>query len=119
MKATSSNSDTLRLLSALKKKSTEEKSKIWKDIADRLSGSSRRRPAVNVGKLDKLCEKGANVVIPGKILGAGILTKNLTVCAMSASESAIKKIEASKGKFVTLRELVDKNVKAKGWRIMS
>lgn len=108
------NPETVRLVRELRKK----KAGLWKDMADRLEKPSRQRPAVNIGKLDRLCRKNEKVVIPGKLLAAGELSKPLTVAALSASEAAVRKIKSAKGSYTTLREMASKAKTARGIRII-
>ena len=53
------------------------------------------------------------VIIAGKILGSGSISKKVNVVAFSASESAQKKIIATGGSFTTIKDYVAKNPKDK------
>ncbi|MBU4245707.1 MAG: 50S ribosomal protein L18e, partial [Nanoarchaeota archaeon] len=86
--------------------------------ADRIGKSTRRIPAVNLEKLQKYCEKGDTVVIPGKLLAQGALTKAITIGAFKASAAGKKKVEAAGGKVMTITELMKRNTKGSNIRIM-
>ena len=58
------------------------------------------------------------IIVPGKVLGSGSLNHSLTVAAFSFSESAREIIEQAKGKCLTIKELVQKNPKAKDVKII-
>ncbi len=112
------NPELLKLIRFLKKKAVENKAEIWRDIAERLAVSRRRRIAVNVSKINRYTEKGDVVVVPGKVLGAGKLEHKITVAAFSFSEAAKNKILKAKGKCLTIPDLVKKNPKGSNVKII-
>ncbi len=112
------NPVTVTLIKDLKKLALKEKAAIWKDIAKWFEKSSRRRPAVNLGKLERFYDKKLDFIVPGKVLSDGVITKPVSVCALSASASAKKKLAAVKGDFMTIPELMKKNPKGKNLRII-
>ena len=83
----------MKTIDELKKASRENDAPIWKSIAKKLEGPSRNWPVVNISKIEYNVSKNGKVVIPGKILGSGNLSKKVTVSAYSFTKSAIKKIE--------------------------
>ncbi|MCK4550570.1 MAG: 50S ribosomal protein L18e [Candidatus Aenigmarchaeota archaeon] len=99
--------------------SQENKAKIWKDIAERIQKPKRIIPCVNVGKIEKCTKANESVVVPGKILGEGAITKKITVCALSASESAVEKIKKAGGSYMTIEDFVKSNPKGKKTRILA
>src|SRR3989344_3528476 len=56
-----------------------KKSKKWHSIAQIVSAGRRNYSAVNLKRIEKECSDGDLIVVPGKVLGAGILTKKLRV----------------------------------------
>jgi len=74
---------------------------------------------VNVSKLDKYCKKNESVVVPGKLLASGEITKPVTVASFVASPKAIDKVKAAGGKYMTLDEMIKQNPKGKKVRIMA
>jgi len=72
-----------------------------------LAKPRRRKVEVNLSKIDKYAKNGSIILIPGKVLGAGMLTKKVTVSAFAFSESAKKMIEANGGKLMSINELLD------------
>ena len=87
---------------------------VWKAIYEMLEAPIRRERRVNVSKLDKIVPEGATVIVPGKVLGSGIVTKKMTVVALDFSKSAVEKIKKAGGKAVPLSSFVKKNAKKKG-----
>jgi large subunit ribosomal protein L18e len=107
----------MELLQILKKAAIENDAAVWKRVAVELEKPTRSRRIVNIYKIDKYVREGETVVVPGKVLGTGDLTKKLSVAAYSFSEDAVAKISA-KGKVMTIKELVEKNPKGDKIRIM-
>ena len=105
------NPELIRLIRFLRKKSRENKVKIWKDVAVRLAKARRKRIAVNVSRLNRYTEKKETIVVPGKVVGAGKLDHSVTVAAFAFSEKAKEKIRAARGKPISLLQLVKKNPK--------
>lgn len=116
LKAT--NPELLELIRLLRKKAMETGSKIWRDIAERLSVSRRRRIAVNVSRINRYTRKGEIVVVPGKVLGAGKIEHPVTVAAFTFSQTAKHKILSAKGKCLSIPELVKKNPKGSEIKII-
>ncbi|VVB60287.1 50S ribosomal protein L18e [uncultured archaeon] len=109
---------TQKLIVALQKQSRKEKAAIWADVADRLAKSTRRIPAVNLSKLERFCEKGDTILIPGKLLSQGAITKPVTIGAFKISAAGKHKVEKAGGKVMTIQELMKRNAKGSKVRIM-
>ena len=57
-----------------------------------------RRRIVNVYKIEKYARDGETIVVPGKVLSLGDLTKKVEVVALDFSDEARKKIEGCERK---------------------
>lgn len=106
------------LIEELKKKSIEKKSNFLKDIAEKLNKPRRQRVEVNLAHIERYAKKNETIIVPGVILGYGELTKPLTISAWKFSKPAIQKIEKSKGKAISIEELVSKNPSGTNVRIL-
>ena len=95
--------DTIR---DLKKLSNKTGVNVWKAVAEKLSAPASQRPQVNISRINKFANEGEVVIVPGKLLGDGQITKKVTVVAFKASESAVKKLEAAGGKFIEIRNYI-------------
>lgn len=97
---------TKKIISLLKKEGKNKK--IWKDLADRLNSSRRKRISINLWKLEKLSNKFQNktFIVPGKVLGKGEINKSVNVIALEFSEKAKQKINEKKGKIFSFEEAV-------------
>lgn len=108
----------INTIRVLRKKARENNAEIWRDVAERLSRSKRRRTAVNLSQLNRYTEEGETAVVPGKVLGAGDVNHRVTVAAFSFSEAARSKIRKVKGACLTLLELAEKNPKGTDVKII-
>lgn len=106
--------DTIRVCT---KYSNSKGVALYKTIADELSRSASQRAEVNLSKIEKLSNSGDVIIVPGKVLATGILTKKVTIVAFSASETAIERITLAGAKFVTIMDYVS-NKPATKVRIM-
>lgn len=110
MKIRKENSDLAQLIQKLDKGPQP----IWRRTALLLARSRRRRVQVNVSKLELYAPDGKFILVPGKVLGSGDITKKLTVAAFSFSTGAKQRIESAGGKAITIDELQKANPKGKG-----
>jgi large subunit ribosomal protein L18e len=112
------NPQLAKLISDLKAMSREQKAPIWRAVAVKLERPDRSWSEVNVSRIARFAKEGELLVVPGKLLGSGIITFGVTVAAFRASAQARKKIEAAGGRAVTIRELASANPSGAGIRIM-
>jgi large subunit ribosomal protein L18e len=103
------------LITDLKILANKEDVPLWKKVAKELEKSTRRRPSVNLFKIEKYCKEGEIALIPGKVLSEGTLTKKNDVAAYSFSEKSKDKI---KGKTLTIKQLMKDNPKGKKVRVL-
>ena len=61
---------------------------------------------------------GETVLIAGKVLGSGLLSKAVTVAAYNFSVTALEKIEEVGGKCLTIEQILEENPKGSGIRIL-
>ncbi len=106
-----SNSELVKTVTELKKASRENDAPLWKSVAQRLEGPSRNWPSVNISKLEYKVNKNSKVLIPGKLLGSGNISKKMIVSAYSFSETAKIKVEAAGGKCVSYNDFIKSNPK--------
>ncbi|MHA1216815.1 MAG: 50S ribosomal protein L18e [Candidatus Thorarchaeota archaeon] len=111
--------NTRALIKTLRKTSTKHGVKIWKRVAELIARPARRRVVVNIGKIDRYTSDGDIVVVPGKVLGAGVLTHKVTVAALNASATARSIIVGAGGSLITIDELLDKMPKGSGVTIIT
>src|SRR3989344_4695277 len=93
-------------------------SNFWKRIAQDIKKPTRQRRTVNVYKIDQFAQEGEVIIVPGKVLSVGSLSKKVDVAAINFSSEARKKIIEAKGKVLSIKELLQKNPEGKNVRIM-
>ncbi len=102
------NPVTKKIIADLYSVGYKEKRKFMINLAKQLETPTRRRAKVNLTKLQRVCKENDVIVVPGKVLSYGILTKPLTVSALSFSKTAQEKIKKSGGNIMTIPELIKK-----------
>ncbi len=112
------NPSLIALIYDLKATSRENDSAIWRDIAVRLEKPNKNWAETNLSKIERYAADGETIVVPGKVLAAGNITKKVNVAAYSFSEKARNAIAESGGKVMSIRELMDSNPKGSNIRIM-
>lgn len=95
-----------------------KKNKSWNKIAQLISGSKKKYSSVNLKEIDKKSKEGDTIVVPGKVLASGNLSKKIRICAMNFSESAKEKLKDSKTEGVMIIEEIKKNPNAEEVKIL-
>ena len=90
----------------------------WRRIAADLQKPTRQRRTVNVYKIEQFARDGETIVVPGKVLSVGHLSKKVAVAAFTFSKEAEQKIKAAKGTVLSIQELLQKNPDGKKVRIL-
>ncbi len=112
------NPELVKLLKELRIQAKKKNAPIWRDIAERLERPLRVWPEVNVSRIERYANEGDVILVPGKVLGSGVITKKVTVAAWKFSKGAKEKIESIGGKTMTIKELMKKNPTGSNVRIM-
>ncbi len=95
-----------------------KKKKHWLVIAGVLSSPRVKKINVNLDKINEEAKEGEVIVVPGKVLSEGEISKKVKVAAFSFSEKAKEKIANAKGEVLTIMEEIKKNPDAKNVRIV-
>ena len=90
----------------------------WLKIAQILSASTREYSSINLFEIDKQTTPGDIIIIPGKVLSKGELTKKVRICALSISMEAKEKLKTTKSEFVPLINEIKSNPKAEGVKVI-
>ncbi|MDL5361215.1 50S ribosomal protein L18e [Halalkalicoccus sp. NIPERK01] len=107
------------LIAECKSVARESGADVWSDIADRLEKPRRTHAEVNLGRIERYATEEETVVVPGKVLGSGVLQKNVTVAAVSFSGTAETKIEQADGRVVQLEEVIEQNPDGSNVRVIA
>ena len=112
------NIQLVKLIEALKKQASVEGVDLWSRIATDLEKSTRKRPIVNLYKINKCTKQEETIIIPGKVLSMGELDHRVNIAAFNFSGNAAAKIIKARGKILSIYELLKTNPKAKDVRII-
>lgn len=94
-----------------------EKNRLW-DLVKKLSTPARKRIALNLDEIDKKAKDGEIILVPGKVLGNGNVSKKIKIVALGFSSSAEEKLKKAKCDIKTIKEEIEKNKTLKGVRII-
>ena len=107
-----------RTMRELRKAARRNEAPVWRYVAELLDRAARRRFEVNISKINRYTKPGEVVVVPGKVLGAGRLDHPVTVAAIGFSREAVEKIRAAGGEALHILQLIERNPRGSGVRII-
>jgi len=94
------------------------KSPIWEDVAEILLKPRRQKVEINLKRINRNAYDGETIVVPGKVMGDGEISKAVNVSAWKFTPSAEEKIKSAKGSVMSIDELLEKKPKGMNVRIM-
>lgn len=109
-----------KIESQLKKKTNPElvktiilakKNSSWNEVASIMTTSTKRLPQINLSKIESTDAK--TIVIPGKVLSQGEITKKLKVVAFKFSEKAKEKLKNAGCEITSIIKEIESNKDAK------
>jgi large subunit ribosomal protein L18e len=101
------------VLASLIEKLKKSDKPIWLKVAVELERSRRKKVEVNLSKIDRLVENNSVVLVPGKVLGSGNITKKITVAAFNFSSGAKKLLDQNGSKISTIDAIMAANPSGK------
>lgn len=117
-KCVKTNPRLVKLINELRSAAQINEANVWREIAKRLDSPVKNYAEVNLSKINRYARDGETILVPGKVLGAGILEQSVSVAAISFSESATNKIKNAKGTCMSIEELIENNPKGNRVRIL-
>ncbi len=114
----SSNQVLKRTAVMFERAGKEKKAPIWVKASAMLMRPAHTRVEINVSRISRIAGNGAKVFVPGKVLGAGVIDKKVTVGAYSFSSSAKAKIEAKGGSLLSAEQFLKKYPDGSGVKIV-
>jgi large subunit ribosomal protein L18e len=113
-----SNPHLRKLIAELKKKAIVDSSPLWKRIATDLEKPNRNRRAVNLSRINRFTKDNETVIVPGKVLGSGVVGHKITVVAFTFSDGAVEKLKKQNCSTLSITEFMQKNPKTSDVRII-
>ncbi len=83
------NPEKIELIIKLRK----QKEKFWLDVANKIANPKTNQVVVNLEKIERLSKDKEIILVPGKVLGNGKLTKKITLAAFSITKPAQDKLK--------------------------
>jgi large subunit ribosomal protein L18e len=117
-KTHSPNTHLQSLIEELRKTATVQDAPIWKRIAFELSRPTRERRIVNLSRINRFCVDNETIIVPGKVLGSGVLERKITIAAFDFSDTAREQIKNRNGNTLTISELLRQNPQGKNVKIL-
>ncbi len=105
------------LIADLKSTARNGGGNIWSDVAERLEKPRRTHAEVNLGRIERYAQEDETVVVPGKVLGSGVLHKGVTVAAVDFSSTARTKIDQV-GESIELEQALEDNPDGSNVRVI-
>ena len=90
----------------------------WMKFAKLLSQSTKKHSSVNLAEIDKQTSMGDTVLIPGKVLSIGEVTKKIKVCSFGISQEALEKLKKTRSEWINILDEIKKNPKAEALKII-
>jgi large subunit ribosomal protein L18e len=113
------NPELARVIIELNKAARAHKAAVWRAAADRLSRPRHQGDPLNVAHLERLALAKETIIVPGKLLAEGNLTKPLTIGAFGYSAEARSKVHAAGGSALSISEILKSHPDGKGVRLLA
>lgn len=111
------NPELRHLLVALRKAAKAHDAPVWGEVARYLARGRHQGTPVNVGHLERLAGASETLVVPGKLLAEGELTKPVTVAAFQFSAAAKAKVRSAGGTALSIAEALKAKPDGAGVRL--
>jgi large subunit ribosomal protein L18e len=79
---------------------------LWRRVLKLSEVPARSRKSVNLYKINKYSVAGDNIIVPGKVLGEGMMDHKISITAMEYSAKALSNLRASQCKVRKLDEIL-------------
>jgi len=112
------NQIVTHIVKELKSASKKNDAPIWLKLAKSALKSNSNQKTINLKKINENSDEGNAIIIPGKVLGTGILSHKIILASFSISNSAAKKIKDSGGEIIKFSEMIEKFPTGKGVKII-
>lgn len=111
------NPRIIDLIYSLKELGNQKKVNVWIAIAKKIESSSKNYSSLNLSKINRYTKENEIIIVPGKVLGSGILNHSLTIAALGFSDTAKNKISLANGKYMAIEQLIEQNPNGNGVKI--
>ena len=95
-----------------------KKNEKWLDVASILTSPRRKRIEFNLSEIENQKDIKETLIVPGKILGQGEVSRRMKIATLAISGSAKEKLKSSGSEVILLVEEIKKNPEARGIKIL-
>ena len=95
-----------------------KKQEAWIGVAGILSSPRRNRTSINLEQIDKESKGGETIIVPGKVLSQGEISKKIKVVAFNFSDKAKEKLLSAKCEVSSILDEIKSNPSGKGIKIL-
>lgn len=95
-----------------------KKHKNWLEVSGLLSLPRKLKIEKNLDEINKESKEADTIIVPGKVLGNGEISKRIRIAALSFSKEAEKKLKEKKCEIVSLKKEIEINPEAKGVKLI-
>jgi len=95
-----------------------KKNNKWLEIASILSRPRKQRINLNLEAIENQSQEGDRIIIPGKVLAQGELSKKIKIIAFDFSDKAREKLLSSKCEVSSILNEIQLNKEMKGVKIL-
>jgi large subunit ribosomal protein L18e len=92
--------------------------KNWLPVAKLIASPRRKYSKINLSDIESKTTAGDTVIVIGKVLGSGEISKKLRIVSFGFSKSVLDKLKKSKSEAVSISEEIKSNPKAEGLKII-
>ena len=95
-----------------------KKHKSWLGVAGILAGPRKNRININLEEIDKKAKEGEILVVPGKVLSQGEVSKKGKIVSLNFSDKAKEKLLKAGVELSNILEEIKKNPQAKNIKVL-
>jgi len=87
-------------------------------VASVLASPRRQHVALNLNEIDRNTKEGDSIVVPGKVLSQGDISKKVAIIAFAFSGKTKEKLLKTKSHATNIIDEIKKNPEAKGLKVL-
>ena len=94
------------------------KTPAWNKYVKILSQPTKKYSSINLREIDQQTSMGDSVMIPGRVLSDGEITKKIRICSFGISKEALERLGKTRSEWVSILDEIKKNPKAEGVKLI-
>ncbi len=94
------------------------KNQNWLPLVKTIASSARKYSSINLNDIDEESKAGDTILVIGKILSSGDITKKIRLCSLGISKPALEKLKKTKSEYSSILNEIEINPKAQGIKVL-